>query len=350
MQLGLPSRPGRRDWPVIAALALIVLLAYYVWPLLDGLVLGLVFTYVGRPVRDLFHRSRRAGSLAAVICIIVPLSAIFAAGIFETSNQIRWLEGHQREIVAVASKFVSWVHIPSFILDELSREMANLMAMGVNLLANIPLFRLGSAITLGLLNLLIAFCVCYFLLRDGDRLASAVASLFDLEKAGLEMRCLARIDSILCGIYMGSIYTAIAGGLISVAIFYIFSVPRPFAMASIVLLAGMVPFLTWLVFIPTAIGRYIEFGPLDALLFFLAASILVHVAELVIRPYIVYAKSSLHPLLMLLAFLGGGLVAGISGFFLAPAMVGVVTAVRREIKDDQQARSSAAGPMPAKEI
>jgi len=228
--------------------------------------------------------------------------------------------------------------------------MANLMAMGVNLLANIPLFRLGSAITLGLLNLLIAFCVCYFLLRDGDRLASAVASLFDLEKAGLEMRCLARIDSILCGIYMGSIYTAIAGGLISVAIFYIFSVPRPFAMASIVLLAGMVPFLTWLVFIPTAIGRYIEFGPLDALLFFLAASILVHVAELVIRPYIVYAKSSLHPLLMLLAFLGGGLVAGISGFFLAPAMVGVVTAVRREIKDDQQARSSAAGPMPAKEI
>ena len=75
------------------------------------------------------------------------------------------------------------------------------------------------------------------------------------------------------------------------AIFYLFSVPRPLAMASIVFLAGLVPFLTWLVFIPTAVGRYIESGPLDAALFFLAASILVHVAELFIRPYIVYSRS-----------------------------------------------------------
>lgn len=336
MHIDLPRRPGKRDWPVIAAMLLIILLMYYIWPLLDGLVLGLVFAYVGRPVRDLFQRSRRAGSIAAVICIVVPISAIFAAGIIEASNQIRWLDRHQRDIISIITEFISWVHIPAAILDELSREMANLMGMGVNLLANLPLFSLGSTITLGFINLLIAFCVCYFLLLDGDRLAHAAASLFDLDISSLEMRCLTRIDGILCGIYTGSIYTAIAGGITSVVIFYLFSVPRPFAMASIVFLAGMVPFLTWLVFIPTAIGRYIEIGPLDALLFFLAASILVHVAELVIRPYIVYAKSSLHPLLVLLAFLGGGLVAGISGFFLAPAMVGVVTAIYREVRDDRQ--------------
>lgn len=346
MQFYLPRRPVKRDWPELAALALIILLTYYLWPLLDGLVLGLVFAYVGRPVRDLFKESRRAGSLAAVICIIVPLSAIFAIGVIETSNQIRWLDRHQGEISAVISKLVSWVHIPPAIFDELSRGMANIMGMGVNLLANLPLFSLGSTITLGIINLLIAFCVCYFLLLDGDRLAYAAASFFNLDKAGLETRCLTRIDSILCGIYTGSIYTAIAGGLTSVIIFYIFSVPRPFAMASIVFLAGMVPFLTWLVFIPTAIGRYIEIGPLDALLFFLAASILVHVAELVIRPYIVYAKSSLHPLLVLLAFLGGGLVAGMAGFFLAPAMVGVVTAVYREIKAEQQSRHLPAASSP----
>ena len=157
----------------------------------------------------------------------------------------------------------------------------------------------------------------------------------DLEEGSFELRCLTRIDSILCGVYIGSIYTAIAGGITSVAIFYLFSVPRPLAMASIVFLAGLVPFLTWLVFIPTAVGRYIESGPLDAALFFLAASILVHVAELFIRAYIVYSRSSLHPLLVLLSFFGGGLVAGISGFFLAPAMVAVVTGIYREISEDR---------------
>ena len=339
MELDLPGRLGKKNWLIVFTFALIILLSYYIWPLLDGLVLGLVFAYVGRPVRDLFGKNRRIGSLGAIICIVVPLSAIFATGVVEASSQIRWLESHQREIVFLIYDFVSRVHISQAIFDELSRGMANLMGMGINLLASLPVFSLGSTITLGIVNFLIAFCVCYFLLLDGDRLAQAAKELFDLESGSFELRCLSRIDSILCGVYMGSIYTAIAGGITSVAIFYIFDVPRPFAMASIVFLAGMVPFLTWLVFVPTAVGRYIEIGPLDAWLFFLAASILVHIAELVIRPYIVYTKSSLHPLLVLLAFLGGGLAAGIAGFFLAPAMVGVVTGIYRVMTEERAERN-----------
>lgn len=335
MPLEMPYRLGKKNWLMFFTLALAILLSYYIWPLLDGLILGLVFSYVGRPVRDIFKENRRIGSISAIVCIVVPLSAIFATGVIEASNQIRWLEGHQEEIVGLIFESVSRVHIPRVILDEISRSMANLTGMGLNLLAGLPVFQLGSTITLGIINLLISLCVCYFLLLDGDRLAGAVMEFFDLEKKSLEMRCLARIDSILCGVYMGSIYTAIAGGITSVAIFYLFAVPRPFAMASIVFLAGLVPFLTWLVFIPTAVGRYIELGPLDAWLFFIVASILVHIAELVIRPYIVYAKSSLHPLLVLLAFLGGGLIAGIAGFFLAPAMVGVVTGIYRVMTEER---------------
>lgn len=335
MPSDLPYSLGKKNWLMAFTLVLIISLSYYVWPLLDGLVLGFVFAYVGRPVRDLFRHSRRMGSLAAVVCIVVPLSAIFATGVIETSNQIRWLEGHQEEIISLIFEFVSWVRIPEVLLDEISRSMADLMGMGLNLLAGLPFFQLGSTITLGIINILIAFIVCYFLLLESERLAEAARETFDLKEGSFELRCLTRIDSILCGVYIGSIYTAIAGGITSVAIFYLFSVPRPLAMASIVFLAGLVPFLTWLVFIPAAVGRYIEAGPLDAALFFLAASILVHIAELVIRPYIVYAKSSLHPLLVLLAFLGGGLVAGIAGFFLAPALVGVVTGIYREIVEDQ---------------
>ncbi|MDD1761839.1 MAG: AI-2E family transporter [Methanothrix sp.] len=335
MPLEMPYRLGKKNWLMFFTLALAILLSYYIWPLLDGLILGLVFSYVGRPVRDIFKQNRRIGSISAIVCIVVPLSAIFATGVIEASNQIRWLERHQDEIVNLIFESVSRIHIPPVILDEISRSMANLTGMGLNLLAGLPVFQLGSTITLGIINLLISLCVCYFLLLDGDLLAGAAMEFFDLEKKSLEMRCLARIDSILCGVYMGSIYTAIAGGITSVAIFYLFAVPRPFAMASIVFLAGLVPFLTWMVFIPTAVGRYIELGPLDAWLFFIVASILVHIAELVIRPYIVYTKSSLHPLLVLLAFLGGGLVAGIAGFFLAPAVVGVVTGIYRVMTEER---------------
>jgi predicted PurR-regulated permease PerM len=335
MPLDLTCQLGKKNWLIAFTLVLIVLLSYYIWPLLDGLVLGFVFAYVGRPVRDLFKMRRRSGSLFAIVCIAVPLSIIFAAGIIETSNQIQWLKGHQQDIVSLISEFISWLHIPQVILDEISRGMTDIMGMGFNLLASLPVFQVGSTITMWLINLLIAFCVCYFLLLDGEAIVRAARDLFGLSDESFEMRCLQKIDGILSGVYTGSIYTAIAGGITSVAIFYIFSVPRPFAMASIVFLAGMVPFLTWLVFIPTTVGRYIEIGPLDAWLFFLSASVLVHIAELVIRPYIVYARSSLHPLLVLLAFLGGGLVAGIAGFFLAPAAVGVATGIYRTVLEEE---------------
>ena len=57
---------------------------------------------------------------------------------------------------------------------------------------------------------------------------------------------------------------------------------------------------------------------------------------LAIAPSIVSTKSSLHPLLVLLAFLGGGLVAGISGFFLAPAMIGVVTGIYQVVAEERK--------------
>src|SRR5512136_762272 len=131
----LPCCLGKKNWLMALTLVLILLLCYYVWPLLDGLVLGFVFAYVGRPVRDQFRRSRRIGSLASVVCIVVPLSAIFAMGVIETSSQIRWLEGHQEEIISLIFEFVSWIRIPEVLLVEISRSMADLMGMGLNLLA-----------------------------------------------------------------------------------------------------------------------------------------------------------------------------------------------------------------------
>jgi predicted PurR-regulated permease PerM len=56
--------------------------------------------------------------------------------------------------------------------------------------------------------------------------------------------------------------------------------------------------------------------------------------ELVVRPYIVYARSSIHPMLVLLAFLGGGLVGGVFGFFLAPAMLGTISGIYQMIKSE----------------
>jgi predicted PurR-regulated permease PerM len=326
---------GEMVWLLVVALASLILISYMIFPLLEGLVLGMVFAYVARPIMSLFGKRRRLGSLAGTLCIVVPLSLIFALGVSEAVSQVIWLEAHRDLAIMVVSNFISTLPMSYFILKELSGGLQNILEIIAPLVAGLPFVDLGRYLTLGTLNFLISLPVCYFLLLDGKKLEDAAMSLLPKKDALFRRRCLERIDTILSGIYLGSFYTAIAGGITSVAIFYIFQVPRPFAMACIVFLAGLVPFLTWLVFIPTAIGRYIAFGPLDAVLFFLAASILVHTAELVIRPYIVYTKSSLHPLLVLLSFLGGGLVAGVAGFFIAPAVMGVLLGIYETVQDER---------------
>jgi predicted PurR-regulated permease PerM len=335
MVLLLARRPGQEELLLMVSIVLAIILAYLILPLLDGMVLGVVFAYVGRPVRALFGGRRRLGALAATFCIAVPLSLIFAQGLMEGAGQLAWLEGNQAKIMEGISEFVSGLHITQAAYLEMLGSLQNMAGLAAQLLANIPLM-IGRALSLGIINFLIAFFVCYFLLLDGARIKE-MATAFLSPESELS-RCLVKTDLILSGIYVGSIYTAIAGGITSVAIFYIFGVPRPLAMACIVFLAGMVPFLTWLVFIPTAISRYLSFGATDAILFFLAGSILVHLVELVIRPTIVHAKSSLHPLLVLLTFLGGGLVAGIAGFFLAPAMVALVMGALQVMRNGQDAQ------------
>ena len=318
---------GHRNWLFAVTLLLVFLSSCFLWPLQGGIVLGIVFTYLGRPVRDLFGKRRKIGSLAAIICIIVPLCIIFASGVLEAASQLAWLESHRAQIVSTGQEFISSIYIPQFIFDELSQGMDSLMGIGLSMLASLPVFDLGSTLTMGFLNLLIAFCICYYLLVDGNKLLRAVTDLLSEKKGDFEIRSLGRIDDILSGIFTGSISTAMIYGIASIPIFYLFEIPRPLAMASIVLLAGVVPFLTWLIFLLTAISRYIEMGPMEAIVFFIAASILVLAVELIVRPYIVYARSSIHPMLVLLAFLGGGLVGGVFGFFLAPTMLGAISGI-----------------------
>jgi predicted PurR-regulated permease PerM len=312
---------------LLVVIPALILVFYLVFPLLDGMILGVVFAYVGLPIRNLFGSRRVLGSLVATFCIALPISVIVGMGAIELLNQFIWLAEHQSEIIKAATFLIGDLRIPQVVIEELTLSIKNIVSIAASIMASLPFLGLGKAFSLGVLNFILSLPVCYFLLSDGHKLGGFFLAILPEDKAELNMKYLTRIDRMLSGIFLGSVYTAIAGGLVSIVIFYLFGVPRPYALASMVFLAGLVPFLTWLVFIPTSLFRYFLLGPVDAIVFFAVGSVLVHIAELIIRPYFVYTKSSLHPLLVMISFMGGGLVAGIAGFFLAPALVGTIVAI-----------------------
>lgn len=307
----------------------LILAFYFLFPFLSGIILGTVFAYVGRPIRDLFLGRRRLGSAIATICIIMPIAVILGLGALEAINLTIWLAQHETGVRLMLGRSIEGLSIPPLIYESLAGNIQEAAGLALSILGGIPLLEIGRSASMGILNFIISIPVCYFLLVDGEMAVESILRMVTLEKRDICRKYFSKIDRIWSGIFLGSIYTAIVGGLISAMVFYAFGVPRPFALASIVFIAGMVPILTaWVVLVPVALYRYLTMGPAEAVIFLLVASSLIYIpSELFIRPYLISAKSSLHPLLVMLSFFGGMLVAGIGGFFLAPAIMGVLAGI-----------------------
>ncbi|MHC1631687.1 MAG: AI-2E family transporter [Methanotrichaceae archaeon] len=336
MDSGSRSQFSENAWIVLPIVLVLGLIFYFLLPLLDGIVLGVVFAYVGRPIQKLFGNHRRLGSAIATICIILPITLIIGLGTVEIVSQLNWVVQHQGEILRKASILVKDIEIPPAIYDEVTGSLKNVIDILVKVVANVPVFSYGKSVVLMGLNFLASIFVCYFLLLDGGRLAKCYNFIVPAEKIEVYRRYCERMDKILSGIFIGSVYTAILGGFISAIVFYAFGIPKPFALASFVFVAGLVPVLTaWLVIVPIAVYRYFTLGTLGALIFFAVASSLIYLpSELIIRPYLVSTKSTIHPLLVMLSFVGGALVAGIGGFFLAPALMGIIVGAYQAHKEE----------------
>jgi len=351
-------------WIILPILFILILISYFLFPLLDGIILGVVFAYVGRPIRDKFRRRRRLGSIVATISIILPIALILGLGGFEVVSQLNWAVENQGEIIRRASIFLrnfeiplenyeilsAIYDIPPAIYEDLAGSLKTIIEILARVLSSLPVFSYGMSVILTGLNLVASIFVCYFVLLDGNRLTEGVITFLPTENISIYKKYSARIDNILSGIFIGAIYTAIVSSLISAMVFYAFGIPRPFALASIVFISGLVPILSsWLVIVPITVYRYVEMGLFDALFFFAVSSALIYLpSDLIIRPYIVSTKSTIHPLLVILSFVGGVLVAGIAGFFLAPALMGIVVGVYQVQKEEKE--SSAAAVQMAEEL
>jgi len=247
---------------LLLTIAALVLIIYFLFPFLDGVILGAVFAYVGRPIRDKFRR-KRLGSLVASICIVVPIFLILGLGMVEVANQIIIL-AHNQEALRVALGALiqqGTADLPLVVKDLLAGSLENAVGIIAPIAASIPVFHIGRVVSLGIINLIVSIPVCYFVLVDGDSFVELLITLLPERDVDAYRRYITRIDRILSGIFIGAIYTSILGSIIAVSIFYAFGLPRPFALASIVFVAGIVPFLTaWVVIVPVALYKYVTVG------------------------------------------------------------------------------------------
>jgi len=321
-------------WKIGAALAVALLLYFSILillPLADGIVLGIVFAYIARPIQIKFKKHRKIGALIASLCIFIPVVFIVGAGIVEILNQISWIIDNQTAVAAAILDFISGLNIPEEILESINSAIWDLFTSLLPAVGSIGLLSYAQSIGLFFINFIVSIIFCYFMLADGDRLYCAFLGVMPKEYKGIVNRYALHLDMILKAIFIGNAYSALIVSVTSVFVFYVFGFQHVLALATLIFIASIIPlFAGYMVLVPLALMRYLESGFESAALFFTVSSLIIYgPPELILRPYLTSLKSRIHPMLLMLAFLGGAFVGGIAGFFAAPILLGALVAAYR---------------------
>lgn len=343
------SRHIGSRWKFLVILAIVILFFTFVFillPLADGIMLGLVFAYIARPIYQVLQRKRHIGAFIATMFIVAPIILILGMGIIEIANQVMWVAENQTVVIGSLFDFVRSLNIPQAYYEQIQQMIWDSSLSILPLLGNLVFVSYARGIAMFMINLLIAIFVCYFLLADGDALYRSMLRIVPEGDQSVVKRYIHHMDVILSGVFIGNAYAALSVSTLSVIVFFAFGLSHVLALATLIFIASAIPmFAGYMVLVVLSIIRYFSLGLESAVTFFIICSIVIYMPpELFLRPYLAGIKSHIHPFLIMLAFLGGAFVGGIAGFFAAPILLGSLVAAYRvyvECLDKAEAEQAA---------
>ncbi len=328
----------KHKWKIVMGIIIFfiaVTFVYVIFPLLDGIILGIVLAYVARPIKHFLDRyTPRLSPYLATTAIVLPIFLIIGLGIADIVNRALWAIENQNYVVSVLLNVIERLQLPDFIRERARDVILNFTSYLLPIIKQLPVGAVTNALwqlSIFAINILISIVLCFYLLVDGGVLVERIMDIIPAEIEEFFRGFLKHLDSILSAMFIGNTYSAIAIGIISLVVFWAFGFTDVLALSALMLIAAIVPlFAGWMVILPLGVYRYFQEGG-ESALFFLTISFLVIIIppELLIRPYIINTRSNIHPMLIIIAFLGGGLVGGIAGFFIAPILLGAIVAAYR---------------------
>lgn len=186
------------------------------------------------------------------------------------------------------------------------------------------LFTAGAAIGEGLLQILIAIFVAFFLYRDGDKIATmirdAITRLAGSQK-GLEV--VATAQGAVKGVVYGLIGTAIAQALVALVGFLIAGVPAAFLLSALTFVLSLVPMGPVLIWGGAAAWLYAQGQPGWAVFMVVYGVAIISSVDNFVKPILMSRAGGLSMLLVVLGVFGGAVSFGFIGLFVGPALLAV---------------------------
>ncbi len=185
------------------------------------------------------------------------------------------------------------------------------------------------------IGLVVMIVSLYFFLADGPGMVSATMRLSPLEDR-YEQELLGEFDKISRAVVVATLLSALVQGLLASIAYLVIGFESFFLLTLLTCLLAMVPFVgaaavwgaccVWLLLID---GRWVAASALAVY-----GTLVVSMADNVIKPLILHGQSHLHPLLALLSVLGGVQALGPIGIFVGPMVVAFLQALLNILRSE----------------
>ena len=314
---------------ITGVLIVIALTFYFFLPLLDGIIMGIAFSYVAKPLKKRLERylGRALSSAIATLVINVPLFFLMFYGIFQGINQAVYVLTHERELCANVAKMLRDLGVGESYIERVVNYIPTLIEI-LKGKFELSAIDVTKRFLMFMMNFVVSAIVCYYALADGETFIERTIRLIPEDRRGEFERFVREIDETFLGLWFGNFMVAMLIGFLSIPYFLAFGVPLTPLLSGLMFLAALIPiFAEWMVILPVAF--YIATKSVTTAIWFLVIGVvfLYILPEIIVRPHVVGYTSRIHPLVLMLAFIGGAIVGGVAGFFLAPMIAGLITAL-----------------------
>jgi predicted PurR-regulated permease PerM len=307
---------------------------------------GLLDRPFGRLVRWFGGRRVPAAALVSVLLVVAVVMPLVWTAVAVSNEAVTFYQITVAQLDQV--QLLELLQERQEVFDEINRVMAPFgtsvtaesayhwfTAQGVRLGAFF--YSRGLALARGLARLLFGFflwiLLVFFLLVDGDRLWNWIVASVPLPAGQLAFLC-RRFNDMAGSLVLGNGLNGVFQGLAGAVVFALLGLPAPVMWGVVMAVLAFIPAIGMsFVFIPGAVILLLAGEPARAALMVVPLMVVATVGDFWLKPILVGKRAHMHPLLVILALVGGLDALGPVGLLVGPLTMMVFLALVELFRD-----------------
>jgi len=294
----------------IIVFVIIIILAYkviapFITAIISAIILSYIFHPVYKKINNIF-KSKNASSIIIIILIflviLIPLFFIASALIQESLNFYRILS----QTTLPQLKLIEGIKIS---LEEVSQYLTNYAS---KILISIPK---------KIIDFFVMIFLMFFFFRDGEKILKKIKENIPMKRK-LREELSKNFSEVTHGVIFGVIVTGFIQGLLGGLGFLIFGIPNPILWGLVMAILAILPIVgPYLVWIPLGIYLIATGNVLQGILLLIYGVVIISAIDNLIRPFVISARTKIHPAIILIGILGGLYFMGIIGLIIGPLVL-----------------------------